>query len=232
MVDRLPPDCGPAFVGTREELAAHDAATTWAPCSRCAWSLSSAEPRPWPPSSAVDIDSGLREQIGLVSSTPNASTPGGLLARRNGDALDDAVGAWLARYATDPVDEHDDPLVDLAVDGKTVRGSRTDGAAVHLLADALHACQTLIAQRRIAGPHRRTELPAVACPVGPVGDGAADPAPAREERFLWEAFPCRPPRGRDGRVADSARCGHDGSSPAQVRTAASPHAVLPSPPSP
>jgi hypothetical protein len=26
VVDRLPPNCGPAFVGTREELAAHDAA--------------------------------------------------------------------------------------------------------------------------------------------------------------------------------------------------------------
>nr|WP_324612626.1 DUF6193 family natural product biosynthesis protein [Streptomyces scabiei] len=30
VVDRLPPDCGPAFVGTREELAAHDAATSGA----------------------------------------------------------------------------------------------------------------------------------------------------------------------------------------------------------
>ncbi|MER5908775.1 hypothetical protein ABT150_54020 [Streptomyces mirabilis] len=38
----------------------------------------------------------------------------------------------------------------MAVDGKTVRGPRTDGAAVHLLASALHACQTVIAQRQIA----------------------------------------------------------------------------------
>ncbi|MBP5895503.1 transposase family protein [Streptomyces sp. LBUM 1483] len=70
---------------------------------------------------AVDIDPDLRERIGLVSSTPSASTPERLLARRYGDTLDDAVGAWLARYATDPIGKHDDPLVDLAVDGKIAR---------------------------------------------------------------------------------------------------------------
>src|SRR4051794_18735374 len=74
---------------------------------------------------AADTDYDLREQLGLTSNTPNASTLGRLLARPNGDALDDAVGAWLARYATDPVDEPSDTLVGLAVDGKTVRGSRT-----------------------------------------------------------------------------------------------------------
>lgn len=109
---------------------------------------------------AADTDSDLREQIGLASSTPNASTLGRLLARLNGDALDDAVGAWLARYATDPVDEPGDTLVGLAVDGKTVRGSRTDGTAAHLLAAALHACQTVIAQRQIAA--KSNEIPAFA----------------------------------------------------------------------
>ncbi|MFD7003585.1 transposase family protein [Streptomyces mirabilis] len=99
---------------------------------------------------AADTASDLREQLGLTSNTSNASTPGRLLARLDGDALDDAVGTWLARYAADPVDEPGDTLVGLAVDGKTVRGSRTDGAAVHLLAAALHACQTVIAQRQIA----------------------------------------------------------------------------------
>ncbi|MER5791456.1 hypothetical protein [Streptomyces sp. NPDC001980] len=39
------------------------------------------------------------------------------------------MGAWLARYAADPVDELGDRLVGLAVDGKTVRGSRTDSSA-------------------------------------------------------------------------------------------------------
>ncbi|MGO4423345.1 hypothetical protein AB4Z54_32820 [Streptomyces sp. MCAF7] len=75
----------------------------------------------------------------------------------DGDALDDAVGAWPARYVADPVDEPGDTLVGLAVDGKTMRGSRTGGTAVHLLAAALHACQTVIAQRQIAA--RATKSP-------------------------------------------------------------------------
>ncbi|MEX3101916.1 MULTISPECIES: ISAs1 family transposase [unclassified Streptomyces] len=96
---------------------------------------------------AADTHPGLREQLELASSTPNASTLGRLLARLNGDALDDAEGAWLARYAAAPVDEGGDTLAGLAVDGQPVRGSRADGAAVHLLAAALHSCQTVIAQR-------------------------------------------------------------------------------------
>ncbi|GLX48790.1 hypothetical protein Shyhy01_17400 [Streptomyces hygroscopicus subsp. hygroscopicus] len=109
---------------------------------------------------AADTDSELREQLGLTSSTPNASTLGRLLARLDGDALDDAVGAWLARYVDDPVVGPGDTLVGLAVDGKTRRGSRTDGQAVHLLAAALHACQTVIAQRQVAA--KSNEIPALA----------------------------------------------------------------------
>ncbi|WP_328430230.1 ISAs1 family transposase [Streptomyces sp. NBC_00443] len=109
---------------------------------------------------AADSDAGLRERLGLTAYTPNASTLGRLLARLDGDALDDAVGAWLARYAADPVGEPGDTLVGLAVDGKTVRGSRTDGTAVHLLAAALHACQTVIAQRQVAA--KSNEIPAFA----------------------------------------------------------------------
>ncbi|MGW7426184.1 ISAs1 family transposase [Streptomyces sp. NPDC054813] len=41
-----------------------------------------------------------------------------------------------------------------------MRGSRTDGTAVHLLAAALHACQTVIAQRQIAA--KSNEIPALA----------------------------------------------------------------------
>ncbi|MFG2386869.1 transposase family protein [Streptomyces avermitilis] len=99
---------------------------------------------------AADTDSDLCEQLGLTSSTSNASMLGRLLARLDGGALDGAVGAWLARYSADPVDEPGDTLAGLAVDGRTVRGSRTDGAAAHRLAAALHACQTVIAQRQIA----------------------------------------------------------------------------------
>ncbi|MGN5377161.1 hypothetical protein ACQ4WX_04195 [Streptomyces lasalocidi] len=56
------------------------------------------------------------------------------------------MGAWLARYATGPIDIADDTLVGPAVDSRIVRGSRTGGTAVHRLITALHACQTVIAQ--------------------------------------------------------------------------------------
>ncbi|QKV90750.1 hypothetical protein HUT19_02465 [Streptomyces sp. NA02950] len=91
------------------------------------------------------------EGLGLASSAPNAATLGRLLARVDGGALDAAVGAWLARYSADPVGEPGDTLVGLAADAKTVRGSRTDSQAVHLLAAAFDYCQTLIA----AGSRRR-----------------------------------------------------------------------------
>ncbi|WP_055534317.1 ISAs1 family transposase [Streptomyces graminilatus] len=48
------------------------------------------------------------------------------------------------------IDERGDALAGLAIDGKAVRGSRTDDSkAVYLLASALHASQTVIAQRQI-----------------------------------------------------------------------------------
>ncbi|WP_237533232.1 ISAs1 family transposase [Streptomyces sp. SID685] len=75
----------------------------------------------------------------------------------DGDTVDNAVGAWPARRATDPVDEPD-RLTGLAVDGKTARRSRTDGHAVHLLAAALHDSQTVIAQRQVAA--QSNEIPA------------------------------------------------------------------------
>ncbi|WP_443057461.1 transposase family protein [Streptomyces sp. NBC_00696] len=48
---------------------------------------------------AADTDSDQREQLRLASGTPNPSTLGRLLSRLDSDALDDTVGAWLARYA-------------------------------------------------------------------------------------------------------------------------------------
>ncbi|MEE1812418.1 ISAs1 family transposase [Streptomyces sp. BE133] len=109
---------------------------------------------------AADADPQVRAGLGLTRATPNASTLGRLLARIDGDALDDAVGTWLARHAADPVEE-DEALVGLAVDGKSVRGSRTDSkTAIHLLAAALHGSQTVIAQRQVAA--KSNEIPAMA----------------------------------------------------------------------
>jgi predicted transposase YbfD/YdcC len=112
---------------------------------------------------AADSSPDLRTQLGLHRATPAATTLGRLLARLDGDAFDDAVGAWLARLATDPVDPADElvpALAGLAVDGKAVRGSRADGGTVHLLAAARHDSQAVVAQRQIET--KSNEIPAFA----------------------------------------------------------------------
>lgn len=109
---------------------------------------------------AADSGPDLRRRLGIAASTPVATTPDRLLSRLDGDALDDAVCAWLARLAADPVEEPTPALTGLAVDGKTVRGSRTDGTAVHLLAAALHESQAVIAQHQVEA--RSNEIPAFA----------------------------------------------------------------------
>ncbi|WP_329594590.1 transposase family protein [Streptomyces sp. NBC_01362] len=99
---------------------------------------------------AADTGPQVRAGLGLARATPNASTLGRLVARIDGDALDDTVGTWLARHAADPIEE-DEALVGLAVDSKT---------AMHLLAAALHGCQTVIAQHQVAA--KSNEVPAMA----------------------------------------------------------------------
>ncbi|MEH0542417.1 transposase family protein [Streptomyces sp. NBC_00704] len=65
---------------------------------------------------AIDTSPEARARIGLRR-PPRATTLGRLLSRLDGDALDDAVGAWLARHASDPADERTVELVGVAVDG-------------------------------------------------------------------------------------------------------------------
>lgn len=109
---------------------------------------------------AVDATPEVRERIGL-DRLPRATTLGRLLSRLDGDALDDAVGAWLARYSRDPVQDEGPALVGLAIDGKAVRGSRHRGhKAVHLLAAVLHESQVVVSQRQIAT--KSNEIPAFA----------------------------------------------------------------------
>ncbi|MCX4457860.1 ISAs1 family transposase [Streptomyces sp. NBC_01728] len=104
------------------------------------------------------IDGGpdLRAALGPHRATPNASILGRLPARLDGNAVDYAIGAWPGRYCTDPAEEPGDTLVGLALDGKTVRGSCLDGAAVHLLAAALHGSQAVVAQRQVAAKGNET----------------------------------------------------------------------------
>ncbi|WP_443174812.1 ISAs1 family transposase [Nonomuraea sp. KM90] len=109
-------------------------------------------------------DPGVRARLGLPPAIRlAASTLGRLLARLDGDAFDTATCGYLAelaacqppRQATSPRT----PLLGLAVDGKTLRGSRTrHGSTVHLLAAIRHDTQTVLAQRQIEA--KSNEIPA------------------------------------------------------------------------
>ncbi|WP_308314791.1 ISAs1 family transposase [Streptomyces sp. CNQ085] len=84
---------------------------------------------------------------------PAEATMRRILQRIDGDALDTAVGSWLAGRERAGQKENDSgrPLPSLAVDGKTVRGARhTDGTQVHLLA-AMTGTGLVTAQREVNG---------------------------------------------------------------------------------
>lgn len=122
-------------------LAVLAGATGWAAVARIAAGLTCTE----------------RERIGLTRGIPRAITLARLLRRLDADLLDDALGTWVRLQHSDPLTEAAPPEVSgpvkrsaVAVDGKTVRGSRTrDRRAVHLLAACLHGTRAVIAQRQV-----------------------------------------------------------------------------------
>ncbi|MFE3526783.1 transposase family protein [Streptomyces sp. NPDC059161] len=71
----------------------------------------------------------LRTRLGLVGAVPALTTLSRLIARIDADALDDALGAWLLEQGRRDA-EGESPgraprtAVAVAVDGKTLRGSR------------------------------------------------------------------------------------------------------------
>jgi predicted transposase YbfD/YdcC len=78
------------------------------------------------------------------------------LARLDADALAGAIGAWLADRERDRSRPAAGRLRAIAVDGKTVRGARTqtaggDGRPVHLLAAMDHTSRAVLAQRQVGG---------------------------------------------------------------------------------
>nr|WP_307713740.1 ISAs1 family transposase [Streptomyces sp. V4I23] len=74
---------------------------------------------------------------------PAETTVRRLLARIDGDALDRAVGSWLADRRTHTVGQ----LRGLAVDGKSLRGAaRAKGRKIHLLAALDHTTGLVLAQ--------------------------------------------------------------------------------------
>ncbi|MEU7729935.1 transposase family protein [Streptomyces sp. NPDC040724] len=85
---------------------------------------------------------------------PTETTVRRLLARIDGDALDRAVGRWLADRRPKATG-----LRGLAVDGKSLRGAaRAKGRKIHLLAALEHASGLVLAQLDVR--ERRTRSPA------------------------------------------------------------------------
>ncbi|MFF5128462.1 ISAs1 family transposase [Streptomyces syringium] len=76
---------------------------------------------------------------------PSESAVRRLLARLDADALDRAVGRWLADRRPQPSGDAD--LRGLSVDGKSLRGAaRTKGRKIHLLAAMEHTSGLVLAQ--------------------------------------------------------------------------------------
>lgn len=113
-------------------------------------------------------DPDLRARAGLPGKVRlAASTLGRLFARLDGDAFDTATCGYLASLTADTPPATTSgpspgrtPLSGLAVDGKTLRGSRTTDTTVHLLAAMRHDTQIVLAQRQIEA--KSNEIPAFA----------------------------------------------------------------------
>ena len=90
-----------------------------------------------------------RDPFTRTHHAPGEATMRRTLGRIDGDALDAAVGAWLADRLLAPP-----PTARRAVtvDGKSVRGAASQGGrAVHLLAAMDHTDSAVLAQRQVAG---------------------------------------------------------------------------------
>src|SRR6266508_560677 len=101
---------------------------------------------------AADADTKTREQLGIAGAVPSESTIRRTLQRLDADAFDDRVGAWAQQRTMPPPDER--RLI--AVDGKTLRGSRgsnspdspdnPDSPGRHLLAALDHTHGVVVGQ--------------------------------------------------------------------------------------
>jgi predicted transposase YbfD/YdcC len=99
---------------------------------------------PWPILAALGVRC---DPLTRRCQVPGEATIRRVLARVNGDAVDAAVGAWLADRPR-PLLRHRRVI---AVDGKTLRGSARDGHQVHLLAALDHHDGAVLAQRQVDG---------------------------------------------------------------------------------
>jgi len=98
---------------------------------------------PWPILAALGVRC---DPLTRRCQVPGEATIRRVLARVDGDAVDAAVGAWLADRLHPPSHRRV-----LAVDGKRLRGSARDGHQVHLLAALDHHDGAVLAQRQVDG---------------------------------------------------------------------------------
>ncbi|WP_194236049.1 hypothetical protein [Streptomyces acidicola] len=114
---------------------------------------------------------------------PHPATVRRLLARLDGDVLDEAIGAFLAARARQP--EHAvgkrPALRAIAVDGKTLRGSRHAGRAAVALLAAMEHTGAVLAQRQIAD--KSNEIPAFAPLLNTVDLTGLGPVRSRDQRL-------------------------------------------------
>jgi hypothetical protein len=120
---------------------------------------------------AAYLPEEIRDRLGLRAA-PRATILGRVLARLDGDTVDAAIGVWLAPHCTSSGESDD--LCAVAVDGKTLRGSRTaTRRAVHLVAAVTHGERVALNQRQVPG--KKGEITAFVPLLAPL-DLAASPA--------------------------------------------------------
>jgi hypothetical protein len=90
-----------------------------------------------------------RDPLTRLWRPPGEATVRRVLARIDADALDHAIGAWLASQQPPPTPHP--PRQAVAVDGKTLRGSgHHPQPQVHLLAAMDHTSRAVLAQTQVA----------------------------------------------------------------------------------
>lgn len=103
---------------------------------------------------------------------PSEATIRRVATRVDAAAVEAVVAAWTAAHR--PGSDGGNRLA-VAIDGKTVRGARSDGGiAPHLLAAATHDRSMVLAQRRV--PDKTNEIPLVAALVDDLRAAGHDPA--------------------------------------------------------
>ena len=99
---------------------------------------------------AADLPVDVAATLGINATPPSESAVRRLVQRLDPDRFDNAIGAWVQQMCADVAPTGRRRM--LAVDGKTLRGSRTttDGAR-HLLAVIDHHTGTVLGQRTVDG---------------------------------------------------------------------------------